>query len=259
MKNKITILGTNGTKGVHGGTTAFQIDALNVIDAGNILIPLEAASAEVETIWLTHSHLDHIADIAYILDSYFDQRRVPLKLRGSQETLEAIKKHFLNNIIWPDFSQIRLPHTQLMGLYYEPIDFGSSYKISDQCSIKAFATDHIPGSCGYIVTQNESSVLITSDTYDLSHIVKIVEEDQSITSLVVECSFPSKMHVLAKESKHLTPDLLFQGIKKLENRSLKLYINHIKPLCEPQIQEELRLKKGVWDVKTLKDGEKIDF
>ena len=38
-----------------------------------------------------------IVDIAYILDSYFTLRTKSLKIMGLPETLEAIKKHFLNH------------------------------------------------------------------------------------------------------------------------------------------------------------------
>lgn len=108
LVNEITVLGTKGTKGAEGGTSAFLIDAHNVLDAGNLLRPMKEAVAEIETIWLTHSHLDHIVDIAYILDSYFPQRKKPLRLRGLPATLKAIQQHYLNDVIWPDFSKIKL-------------------------------------------------------------------------------------------------------------------------------------------------------
>ena len=73
--SEITILGASGTKGIGVGTSAFYIDEKNVIDAGNLLVPLGEKSAEIESIWLSHSHLDHIIDIAYIMDSYFVSRK----------------------------------------------------------------------------------------------------------------------------------------------------------------------------------------
>ena len=44
--NEITILGAYGTKGADVGTSAFYIDVKNVIDAGNLLVPLGEKSAE---------------------------------------------------------------------------------------------------------------------------------------------------------------------------------------------------------------------
>ncbi len=259
MENEITILGANGTKGAEGGTSAFLIDEHNVIDAGNLLRPMKEAVAEIETVWLTHSHLDHIVDIAYILDSYFSERKKPLKLRGLSGTLTAIQKHFLNDLIWPDFSKIRLVDSNEMILVYEPIVLGEAYLLNDGYSIEAFETDHTVVSCGYMVTKGERSLLITADTYSLGSMIDLVSKTKSATALVIECSFPSRMRSLAKESKHLTPELLFIALKELEKSGLKLYINHIKPLYAEIISSEIELYKGAWEVEILKDGKKINF
>lgn len=259
MENKITILGTNGTKGAEGGTSAFLIDKHNVIDAGNLLRPLKETVAEIETVWLTHSHLDHIVDIAYILDSYFSKRKVSLKLRGLPETLEALQRHFFNDIIWPDFSKIRLVNSDKMALVYEAIELGETYSLDEGCEIEAFQTDHTVASCGYMVTKGESSLIITADTYSLESVIDLVAKTETVTALVVECSFPSGMRTLAKESKHLTPEILFIALKPLEKSGLKLYVNHIKPLYKEIISSEIELYKGAWEVEILKDGDKIHF
>ncbi len=259
MENEITILGANGTKGLEGGTSAFLIDAHNVIDAGNLLRPMKEASADIETVWLTHSHLDHIVDIAYILDSYFSERKKPLIVRGLPATLEAVQKHFLNDIIWPDFSKIKLVESDKMALKYEPIVLGERYLLDEGSTLEAFATDHTVESCGYMINRGGSSLLITADTYGLRSVIDLVKTSDTVTALVIECSFPSSMDALAKESKHLTPQLLFSALKPLEKSGIHLYINHIKPLYEKQVSEEISQYKGTWKVKILKDGKKIHF
>ena len=259
MENEIIILGSHGTKGLEGGTSAFYIDTHNVIDAGNLLRPLQNDVAKIETIWLTHSHLDHILDIAYILDSHFDKRVETLVVRGLPETLVAVQKHFINDIIWPDFTKIKLIDSDKMAMIYEPIDVGEVYRLDQATTIYAFETDHTVPSCGYVVQKNSSSVLITADTYDLSCVERLVKSDKSITTLVIECSFPSEMEELATVSKHLTPKLLFSGLKNIEKMDLKLKINHIKPLYEKKIIEEIPQEQGLWKVEVLKDGKKIYF
>ncbi len=258
-KNEITILGAYGTKGHKNETSSFWITRHHVIDAGNLLRSLGNIAGEIDGIWLTHSHLDHIMDIAYILDSYFDQRAKPLKLMGLPQTLNAVKKHFLNDVIWPDFSKIPLLNSKEMSVVYVPIEIGEVYELDNETSIMAFKTDHTVPSCGYVVKKNETSVLITADTYDLSTMLEVLKEDDSITSMVVECSFPSSMEVLAKESKHLTPQLLFERIKSVEGREITLYINHIKPLFEKTIIDEIAQLQGIWKSNVLKDGDKITF
>ena len=257
--SSITILGSSGSKSPTSGSSAFLLNDVHVMDAGNLLIPLEEKSADIETIWLTHSHLDHISDIAYILDNYYEKRTKTLKLCGLKETLETIKKHFLNNKIWPDFSNIAIYNSKDMTLKYEVIEIGKRYPISEHETIEAFNTDHTVPSCGYIISKDNNSLLISADTYTLDNVIDIVNSNNSISTLVIECSFPSSMFSLAKKSKHLTPELLFKRLKPLEEKGLKLYVNHMKPSYENIIKEEIESLKGFWNVSILKDDDKIYF
>ena len=125
--------------------------------------------------------------------------------------------------------------------------------------MEIFKTDHTVPSCGYVVRKNKSALLITADTYSLDNMIEMVQKDPDITAIVVECSFPSSMESLARESKHLTPQLLFEKIKVLENRKLHLYINHIKPLYKEIICSEITALQGPWETTILDDGDKISF
>ena len=258
-KNKIKILGAYGTKAKGFGTSSFLLDKKNVIDAGNLLNTLDEESAYIENIWLTHSHLDHIADIAYILDNYFELRTKSLNVIGQKKTIEAIQKYYLNDIIWPDFSKIKLTNTSEYAVKYTVLDLGVDYKIDSDKSIRAFKTDHTVESCGYIYKKNENAILITADTFSLKSMIDAIEKDKSIKTIVVECSFPSKMEKLAKESKHLTPKLLFEMLKPLENNDITLYINHIKPSYLDVIIEEIEQFRGIWQPKILKDEDFLTF
>jgi len=257
--SSITILGAYGAKSDTCGSSAFYLNEKHILDAGNILRPLKEKSSQIETIWLTHSHLDHISDIAYILDNFYEKRTVSLRLCGLKETLTTLKKHFFNNEIWPDFSQIPLVHGNGMSIIYEEICLGKKYNIGDNEFIEAFKTDHTVASCGYIITKEKSCVLISADTYKLDTVIEMVERYKNITTLVLECSFPSSFFKLAKTSKHLTPDLLFSRLKPLEDKGLNLYINHLKPTYKKVIINEIETCRGKWDVTILTDGDKISF
>ncbi|MEA1982728.1 MAG: HD domain-containing protein [Campylobacterota bacterium] len=256
---KITILGAYGTKAKGHGTSAFFLNKKNVIDAGNLLEPLNIESIDIENIWMTHSHLDHIIDIAYILDNYFNLRKKSLNIIGLPQTIKAIRENFLNNTIWPDFSKIKLTLSDEMAVTYTELEVGKEYDLGNNESIRAFETDHTVASCGYIYKKNSASVLITADTYSLENLVKEVEEDDRINSIVVECSFPNELEALAIESKHLTPKLVFEQLKEIKRDDLKLYINHIKPSFFKKISDEIEEYKGKWEPEILKDGFSINF
>lgn len=255
---KITILGAYGTKGSHQETSSFLINDSHVIDAGNLLRSLDENAAHIDTIWLTHSHLDHIVDIAYILDSYFTLRTKPLKLMGLPATLAAIKTHFLNDVIWPDFSKIPLSNTDEMSVVYENIEIGKMYALDEISSIEAIATTHTVPSCGYIIRKQSSAVLITADTYINPELCETINKYPEINALVLECSFPNRMQNLALESLHLTPALAADELKCI-NRELKIYFNHLKPMLIEEISKEIYSSSVLKDAIILDDGDTIYF
>jgi ribonuclease BN (tRNA processing enzyme) len=259
MMNEIVILGAYGTKAKKHGTSSFYIDEKNVIDAGNLLSTLQERSADVEHIWLTHSHLDHICDIAYIIDNYFALRTKTLCIHGLPATLKAVEKHFLNDLIWPDFSKIAMNNSTKMTVLYEPIELNVVYEISEEFSLEAFKTDHTVPSCGYIVKKEGRSIVITADTYSLDTTIELINSRVDIGAMIIECSFPSNMSALALESKHLTPKILFEKLKELKREDVKLYINHIKPLYLEVITEEIEAYRGKWEAFVLKDEEIVTF
>ncbi|MBL6973489.1 MAG: diguanylate cyclase, partial [Sulfurimonas sp.] len=257
--NSIKILGAYGTKAKGFGTSSFSLNETNVIDAGNLLAGLGSQASKIQNIWITHSHLDHISDIAYVIDNYFDDFKGSINIHALPQTIETLQKHFLNDLVWPDFSKIKLSNSKEMCVSYIAIELDKEYKLSDKESIKAFKTDHTVPSCGYIYKKENSAVLITADTYSLDNIVEIIDKDFSIKSIVIECSIPSRMEELAKESKHLTPSLLAEKLKSLQRTDLELYINHIKPLYLEEMTQEINECCGAWKPKILKDGEIIKF
>jgi cAMP phosphodiesterase len=259
MENRIKILGPHGSNAKGFGTTSFFLNAENVIDAGNLLNTLDASCAFIENIWLTHSHLDHITDIAYILDNYYGVRDKPLNIMALPQTIAAIKKHFLNDIIWPDFSKIKLHNSQAQCITYTEIRLNTEYSIGENEFIKAVRTDHTVPSCGYVYTKNQSSIIISADTYSLKDVIDEIENNCSITVAVIECSFSSNMQKLAKESKHMTPKILFEELKNLKRDNVKLYINHMKPIFLEKITEEISQNRAIYGINILKDEDFINF
>ena len=255
----IQILGAFGTKSKGHGTSSFYLNEKNVIDAGNLLYGLEEKSVSIDHIWLTHSHLDHICDIAYILDNYYASIVSPIIIRGLPQTIQAVQKHYLNDLIWPDFSKIPLCNSKGMCIEYEEIKLDNIYSIGENETIQAFKTDHTVPSCGYVYTYDGAAVLITADTYSLEKAIEIIDTNLEIKSIVVECSFPSHMDALAKASKHLTPKLLFDALKELKREDVNLYINHIKPLYLEEITDEINEFSKKWTPKILKDGDFVNF
>lgn len=257
MKPYIKVLGAYGTKAKGFGTSSFYLNKENVIDAGNLLNTLEEKSTLIDNIWITHSHLDHICDIAYIIDNYYTQRKKTLHIMALPDTIKAIRKHFLNDIIWPDFSRIPLHNSKEMSVIYKEIELDKEYKLSDDETIRAYRTDHTVESCGYIYKEKNNAILITADTFSLHSTISQIEKDSTIKNAIIECSFSSDMEKLAKESKHLTPKLLIEQLKSLKREDITIYLNHMKPSFLEKIKSEISQNRGAFALKILKDEEKL--
>lgn len=255
----VKVLGAYGTRSKGYGTSCIYLNKKNIIDAGNLLTPLDVECIEVENIWITHAHLDHIVDIASVIDNYFGLRKKPLTILGLPATLEAIQKHFLNDVIWPDFSKITLSNSQEKAIVYKEIELNTTYELDNNETIRAIKTDHTVESCGYIYTKEQNAVLITQDTHSLKNIIDELNTNKNIKAVAIECSFPSEMCELAIASKHLTPKLLFTQLESLQRKDLAIYINHIKPSYISKITDEIEEYKGKWEVIVLKDGDLINF
>ena len=150
-------------------------------------------------------------------------------------------------------------HSEEKSLQYKELKLNTKYKIGENEFIEAFKTDHTVPSCGYVYEKNSNSILITADTYSLDSMIEEVEKNKKINSIVVECSFPSRMENLAKESKHLTPKILFEELLNLKSGDVQLYINHIKPTFINEIMSEIEEYRGKWEPEILRDGEILKF
>ena len=104
---RIRTLGCSGGIGAGSRTTALLIDNDVLIDAGTGIgdLALDDLHA-IRHVFLTHAHLDHVAGLPMLVDANFDENfEVPVTVYARTETLEALKSHLFNDVIWPDFAK----------------------------------------------------------------------------------------------------------------------------------------------------------
>ncbi|RLJ70920.1 ribonuclease BN (tRNA processing enzyme) [Hydrogenivirga caldilitoris] len=251
---KVKILGAYGGRFGDLGTTCIQISEDTLIDAGNIMRSLGERCIQVNNIFLTHAHLDHIVDIPFMIDYTFRFREQPLNIYGHRETIEAVKDYIMNWNIWPEFSSIRLINSGDYAVnYYELLPETSFH--TNGFDIYVFLSNHTVPTLSYVVKQNGVGFLFTGDTYRNPAVWEILNRDREIKVLITEVSFPSYMHNLAEVSKHHTPKTLREELKYLERDDLEIYIMHLKPNSLEELREEIRATLPT--VKILDDGDEI--
>ena len=62
--------------------------------------------ARIDHIFVSHSHLDHVASIPFLVDTVCWMRERPITVYGTRETLDILRAHLFNWKLWPDFTQI---------------------------------------------------------------------------------------------------------------------------------------------------------
>jgi ribonuclease BN (tRNA processing enzyme) len=236
LQNDLRILGTDGSKSQTSGTSCLQVSDTIVIDAGNIIQVLGDDAAKIEHIFLTHSHLDHIVDIAFLVERYFYKRQKSLKIYGSKATLEALEKHYFNDTIWPNFMKIPMVDSAYQSVELIPITPQTPIEI-EKCTIKAIDVEHTVPTFAYVIEKRFFSLLYAPDTAICENLWREIEENRKIDTLMIDLSFPSEQEELANISKHLTPKLLKERLEHLQ-RELKIYAIHLKaPYHEAIINE----------------------
>jgi len=241
------ILGCSGSKMDNKFPTTIQLNKRILIDAGNIM-GLGKKAQYIDYIFLTHSHLDHILDIPFLIDNFFSIRKLPIFIFGLEETLMDLKKYIFNNQIWPDFNQIDLLNHQFKAIMFIPIE-EDEVKIIDNITIRSIKSNHIIPTLGYVI--NEETIF-SGDTYK-NDVLKQELQNKNIKNLIIDVSFPSYLEELAKVSKHLTPTSLKEFLDEVNRKDLNVYIFHLKPQFEEDIKKELQKL----NVTILKQGDII--
>jgi len=252
---EIKILGAHGSVFKNMKSTCIQLSENTLIDAGNIIEGLGKDCVKIDNILLTHAHLDHIIDIAFLIDFTFKNRTKPLNIYGHEETLRALKDHIMNWDIWPEFSSIKLLKTSDYAINYIYVKPGRTFSVGDM-NIYPYESNHSVRSLSYVIYREDRAILFTGDTYKNKKTWELVNNDSRIKAVITDVSFPSYMDDIALVSKHNTPETLKEDIKNLKREDIKIYAMHLKPFCYEDVAKEIEEKLP--HVTILKDGDYIN-
>ncbi len=223
---KLRILGCSGGIGGNLRTTSMLLDHDVLIDAGTGVGDLSLDELrEIDHVFLTHSHLDHIAFIPFMLDSVAGLRARPLMIYATEETLAALRKYIFNWIIWPDFSQIPSPEQPYMR--YQTMRSGDKVMLNGR-AISALPANHTVSAIGYCLDSGRASLIYTGDTTTHDDFWEQANKISNLKYLIIETAFPNAEKELAMLSKHLCPSLLEVELAKLKCQP-DIFITHLKP------------------------------
>lgn len=223
---RLKILGCSGGIGGDLRTTSMLIDNDILIDAGTGVGDLSIAElAEIDQIFVTHSHLDHIACIPLMIDSVGGMRDKPLVVRALKTTILILKSHIFNWFIWPDFTVI--PDEQHPYLRFEPIELGETVTLGTR-KITALPADHVVPAVGFQIDSGQASLVFSGDTARCDDFWQVVNQINNLKYLIIETAFSNAEIELAKMAKHFCPKTLADDLSKLKLNP-EVFITHLKP------------------------------
>ncbi len=249
---ELKVLGCSGGVGGQLRTTTLLIDEDIVIDAGTGLgdLNLQAMSC-IRHIFLTHSHLDHITSIPFLVDTMFDNIKDPIIIHGLAETIDALKKHIFNNIIWPDFS--RLPSSANPVMQYQVMQVGETIELNNR-KIEMIEVNHIVSGVGYRVESETGTFAFSGDTTTNDTFWAALNKHDKLDLLIVESAFANKDIELCHLAGHYCAELLGPDLAKL-NHKPAIYISHNKPGAEGLIFGECQKAITTHSIHPLSSGQ----
>jgi 3',5'-cyclic-nucleotide phosphodiesterase len=220
------------------------IDERMSIDAGALTSQLELADQDkLELVLVSHSHMDHVRDLATLADNRAQLGCETLTIASTKETIAALREHFFNDRLWPDFTAI--PSRDEPTIAFQEIPLERATRVLDY-TITAVAVHHTVDSAGYIIDDGKGAIGFSGDTGPTDRLWEVLNEVPNLRALLMEVSFPNHQQELANASGHHTPQTLIEDLKKFKSpQDLATMLYHIKPTFQAEVERECAKLKGV--------------
>lgn len=254
---RLRVLGcSGGIGGRHLRTTTFLVDNDILLDAGSGVGDLSLAElTRIDHVFVTHSHLDHVTSIPFLVDTVGGMRAKPITVHATAPTIEILRNHLFNWSIWPDFTEI--PTAEAPFMRYEEVELGRTVTV-DRRAFTPIPAVHTVPAIGYHLDSGAGSLVFTGDTGPNDELWKVVNRISNLKVLIIETAFSNKERQLAEVSKHLCPSMLADELAKLERRP-EVWITHLKPGEIELTMEEIEAVAGNIRPRMLQNGQQFEF
>lgn len=251
---KVQILGGSGGLTRDAALTSILIDDKLLIDAGAVASQLSVAEqASIMDILISHCHLDHIKDLAFLCDNCFGLKSRPFSVYAHQSVVKIIKDHLLNDIVWPDFT--KLPTAEKPTMTFTALESGKRLQIGDYF-VTPVPVNHPYDAQGFIIESPGASVLFTLDTGPTQKIWERAREVKNLKAIFTEVSFPNRLQNVSDLSQHHTPATMLKELSKMPS-GVPVFLSHLKPAFRDEIKRELSGEQRFTVIES--DGETFHF
>ena len=254
---KVKVLGCSGSEAIGHNPPGFLVNGTVMLDAGTITSALTVEEqSRITDVFISHTHLDHIKSLLFLADNIIGRIKKPVSIRSIPAVLDAISKHLMNELIWPDFTKIPTPKDPVLA--YKPFAAMRPVKAAG-LTVKAIPMNHPVPAVGFLVNDGKTSFLYTADTGPNEGIWREAARARNLKGIIVDTSFPNSLGMIADVSGHFTPAQLAADLAKAKiGTAVPIYIYHIKPVHKKKVIAELRAM-GRKNVHVLQEGKTYSF
>jgi cAMP phosphodiesterase len=237
--------------GCHGGETprhrpsAFLLDQRLAIDAGSLSRGLGLdEQLGLEAVVVSHAHFDHVRDLAMLADNRCQAESASLVIAATAPTIDALRQHFFNGVLWPDFFGIPtlagVPTLAWVELGWQHATRVGHYEVT------ALPMNHTIDAAGLLVRGPAGTLAYSGDTGPTDTFWGWVDREPNLRGIIVEVSFPNEEQGLASVSGHHTPKTMADDLRKLERPEIvPTLLFHMKPRFQSQIERECAALRGL--------------
>ncbi|HEV8614322.1 MAG TPA: 3',5'-cyclic-nucleotide phosphodiesterase [Methylomirabilota bacterium] len=234
---KIRVLGAFGAEGLAQRPAAFLINDRVLLDGGTVggaLTPPEQLAIEHAVI--THSHLDHVAGLAFLTETLaLCEAETPLTITAVEPVIDALRTAVFNNVVWPDFSQI--PRADHPVVKYRTLVEDAEQRVGDLWVTPVMVNHTVPTS-GFIIHDGSTGFIYSADTGPTEALWQAARGLRGLRAVILECAYPNRLRELAEIARHMTPARIQRELPKLPP-DVPVWIYHVKPQFAEEIGEEL--------------------
>jgi ribonuclease BN (tRNA processing enzyme) len=209
----------------------------------------------IQTVFLTHSHLDHTALLPMLADAVGPRRNIPLTVHALPETIAALKQDMFNFRLWPDYTQ--LPSPDKPYVRFSPVTVEHAVELSGRRITPLPARHAVPG-VAYQFDSGRASFVFSGDTTYHEPFWKSLNAINNLAYLMIEATFLNHNTAGAEFSGHMRPQLLAQGLKQL-NKPIRFLVTHMEPGNEEATMAEIHAAAGEYRPEKLKRGQVFEF
>jgi len=236
---EIIFLGTGVAIPQHGRVQSGVLVKLEerplLIDCGsgvlNRLPETDISHTEVDTVLLSHLHLDHVADLVCLLKANWLRGKTDMRVYGPEGTEDWFSRvigayEYLLDEIDVNITEI------LPGKEFTPEGF--------DCEVSCTAGVHSVPALAYRVTAEDGEFVYSGDTEPCRDIMDLAAEADL---LIHECSFPPG----TKVTNHSTPSSLAEILEDYKNEIGSICLTHFYPDMRGHEREAIYRLKGYFD------------